>query len=145
MYALVATPAGWLSDRVSRRGIVLASWTIYAVTYLGFGTAETSTQVTTLYLVYGVYYGLVAGATKALVADLVPEEMRGMAYGGYAAAIGVVSLPASLLAGLLWEGLGSWSGFGPSAPFVFGSATAAVAAILLWLTVPGSRPASGHA
>lgn len=145
VYALVAAPAGWLSDRISRRGIVLVSWTIYSVTYLGFGMAETGRHVTALYLVYGIYHGLVAGATKALVADLVPVEMRGMAYGGYAAAIGVVSLPASLLAGLLWEGLGSWSGFGPSAPFVFGSATAAVAATLLWFTLPGSGPASARA
>ena len=144
VYALVATPAGSLADRVSRRGIVLASWAIYAVTYLGFGMARTGTHVAVLYLAYGVYHGLVAGATKALVADLVPETMRGMAYGGYAAAIGLVSLPASLFAGLLWEGFGSWQGLGPSAPFVFGAVTAAVAAALLFLTVPGPEPGSVH-
>ena len=79
------------------------------------------------------------------MADLVPETMRGMAYGGYAAAIGLVSLPSSLLAGLLWEGFGSWQGLGPSAPFVFGAVTAAVAAALLFLTVPGPEPGSVHA
>jgi MFS family permease len=101
--------------------------------------ARTSGHITVLYLVYGVYSGLVAGAAKALVADLVPEEMRGMAYGGYAAAIGLVSLPASVLAGLLWEGFGPWQGLGPSAPFVFGAATAAVAGVLLLVTVPGAQ------
>ena len=145
VYALVAAPAGSLADGVSRRGIVLASWAIYALTYLGFGMARTGTQVTVLYLAYGVYHGLVAGATKALVADLVPDAMRGMAYGGYAAAIGLVSLPASLLAGVLWEGLGSWRGFGPSAPFIFGAVTAGAAALLLFLTVPGAEPGSVHA
>ena len=142
VYAAVATPAGSLADRVSRRGVILLSWVLYAVCYLGFAVAQTAIHVTLLYLLYGVYYGFVAGAAKALVADLVPPEMRGMAYGGYAAAIGLVSLPASLLAGLLWEGFGAWRGFGPSAPFVFGAVTAAVASLLLMGTVPEKR-ASG--
>jgi MFS family permease len=140
VYTLVATPAGAASDRVSRRSVIVVSWAVYAATYLGFAMARTSGHITVLYLVYGVYSGLVAGAAKALVADLVPEEMRGMAYGGYAAAIGLVSLPASVLAGLLWEGFGPWQGLGPSAPFVFGAATAAVAGVLLLVTVPGAQP-----
>lgn len=136
VYALVATPAGALADRTSRRGIVLGSWVIYALAYLGFAVADTTLHVTLLYLLYGVHHGMFAGAAKALVADLVPGELRGTAYGGYSAAIGLVSLPASLLAGLLWEGVGVWKGFGPAAPFYFGSATAAVAGIMLFLTVP---------
>ncbi len=145
VYALVTTPAGAAADRVSRRGVVAASWTLYAITYLGFALARTGTHVTLLYLLYGVYHGLVAGAAKALVADLVPAELRGMAYGGYAAAIGLVSLPASLLAGLLWEGYGSWSGLGAAAPFLLGAATAAAATALLVVSVPARGPEARHA
>ena len=138
VYTLVSTPAGWLSDRISRKRVVAAAWILYAITYLGFALAESSIHVTVLYLVYGCYYGLAAGAGKALVADLVPAELRGTAYGGYAAAVGFAALPASLLAGVLWEGLFSWQGFGAAAPFAFGAGTAALAAVLLLWAVPGS-------
>jgi len=49
-----------------------------------------------------------------------------------------VTLPASLLAGVLWEGVGAWQGFGPAAPFAFGAATAVMATVVLLATVPGS-------
>jgi MFS family permease len=143
VYAVVAVPAGSLADRVPRKWIVFGSWCVYAVSYLGFAFARTAWQVTALYMLYAVYYGMVAGAAKALIAELVPAEMRGLAYGGYAAAIGLVSLPASVLAGVLWEGLGDWNGFGGAAPFAFGAATAGLAAILLIVTVPTTGRSSG--
>ena len=138
VYTVVSTPAGSLADRISRKRIVAGAWGLYALVYLGFAMAETVTHVTVLYLMYGCYHGLVAGAAKALVADLVPAAQRGTSYGGYAAAIGLATLPASLLAGVLWEGLFAWQGFGPAAPFLFGAAMAAVAAVLLLVTVPAA-------
>ena len=86
-----------------------------------------------------MYQGHVGGAARALVADLVAPELRGTAYGTYDAVIGLLSLPASLLAGLLWQGVGSWEGFGPAAPFAFGATMAGVAAVMLVAVVPG-RP-----
>ena len=142
VYTLVSTPAGALADRIPRKRVVAAAWGLYALVYLGFALADTVVHVMVLYLLYGCYHGLAAGAAKALVADLVPAVQRGTAYGGYAAAIGLATLPASVLAGVLWEGLFGWQGFGPAAPFVFGAATAAVAAVLLLVTVPGGRVGS---
>ena len=139
VYTLVSTPAGSLADRIPRKRIVAGAWGLYALIYLGFALADSVTHVTVLYLMYGCYHGLVAGAAKALVADLVPAARRGTAYGGYAAAIGLATLPASLVAGVLWEGLFAWQGFGPAAPFVFGAAMAAIAAVLVLLLVPGER------
>jgi MFS family permease len=72
------------------------------------------------------------GTAKALVADLVPPEQRGAGYGVYNAAVGITALPASLIAGLLWQGVGGWGGFGPSAPFFFGAALALASAGLMW-------------
>ena len=138
VYTLVSAPAGSLADRVPRKRVVAAAWGLYALVYLGFAMAESVTHVTVLYLLYGCYHGLAAGAAKALVADLVPATRRGTAYGGYAAAIGLATLPASVLAGVLWEGLFAWEGFGAAAPFVFGAAMAAVAAVLLLVMVPGA-------
>ena len=143
VYTLVSTPAGSLADRIPRKRVVAAAWGLYALIYLGFALADTVAHVTVLYLMYGCYHGLVAGAAKALVADLVPTARRGTAYGGYAAAIGFATLPASLIAGVLWEGLFAWQGFGPAAPFVFGAAMAAVAAVLLLVLVPDERTAPG--
>ena len=139
VYTLVSTPAGSLADRIPRKRMVAGAWGLYALIYLGFALADTVSHVIVLYIMYGCYHGLVAGAAKALVADLVPAARRGTAYGGYAAAIGLATLPASLVAGVLWEGLFAWEGFGPSAPFVFGAAMAAVAAVLLLLLVPDPR------
>ena len=139
VYTLVSTPAGALADRIPRKRVVAGAWGLYALVYLGFALADTTVHVTVLYLLYGVYHGLAAGAAKALVADLVPTVRRGTAYGGYAAAIGLATLPASVLAGVLWEGLFGWQGFGPAAPFVFGAVMAGAAAVLLLAMVPGGK------
>jgi len=133
VYAAVATPAGALSDRLGRKRMLLAGWFIYALTYLGFSVATAGWHAWLLMLVYGVYYGLTEGAAKALVADLVPAEARGTAYGVFNAAIGLMALPASLMAGILWQGIGEWGGLGPWAPFAFGAATAFLSAVLLGL------------
>jgi MFS family permease len=134
VYAVLSTPAGSLSDRIGRKPVIVAGWLLYAVVYGGVALADSGAQVWLLYCLYGAYYGLVAGTAKALIAGLVREELRGTAYGTYAAVLGLLDLPASLIAGVLWEGVGSWPGFGPAAPFFFGASTAALAALLLaWL------------
>jgi MFS family permease len=138
VYALVSTPAGRLSDRIGRRQIIIGGWLLYAVTYLGFGLVQKAWQVWALYVVYGVYYGLTYGTAKALIADLVPEAWRGTAYGTYSAVIGVLDFPASVVAGVLWQGVGSWTGFGAPAPFLFGGAMALLAALLMAVWMPHS-------
>jgi MFS family permease len=136
VYTLISTPAGSLSDRVGRRRVIIAGWLAYAAIYAGFAFARTAWAAWVLYVLYGVYYGFTYGTTKALVADLIVPDLRGTAYGTYNAVLGVLDLPASLIAGLLWQGVGRWGGFGASAPFVFGAAMALAAAVLLALWKP---------
>jgi MFS family permease len=131
VYAVVSTPAGALSDRIGRKRLIAVGWIAYAGIYLGFAVSESGAQIVALYLCYGAYYGLTMGTARAMVADLVPERLRGTAYGSYNALLGIVDLPASLIAGILWQGVGSWQGFGPAAPFYFGAAAALAAAVLL--------------
>ncbi len=135
IYTLIATPAGSLSDRIGRRKLILGGWLAYALIYLGFGLAQTGWQIWVLYALYGVYYGMAYGTANALVADLVPAEVRGTAYGTYNAIIGLLAFPSSVIAGVLWQGVGSWKGFGASAPFLFGGVLALVAVALMawWL------------
>lgn len=136
IYALISTPAGSLSDRIGRRRLIVGGWLVYALIYFGFAAAQSGWQVWVLYGAYGLYYGLAYGSANALVADLVPEELRGTAYGTYNAVIGLLAFPASFIAGILWQGLGNWSGFGPSAPFLFGGGMALIAAILMMFWMP---------
>ncbi|NTU62268.1 MAG: MFS transporter, partial [Chloroflexi bacterium] len=132
----LATPAGSLSDRIGRRKLIVGGWLVYASIYLGFGLAQTGWQVWVLYALYGGYYGMAYGTASALVADLVPAELRGTAYGSYNAIIGLLAFPASVIAGVLWQGVGAWSGFGPSAPFIFGGTLALIAAGLMAFWMP---------
>jgi len=137
VYSLVSGPAGALSDRLGRRLLIACGWLAYAFIYLGFALAGTVWQVWVLFTLYGVYYGMAEGTAKAMVADLVNPDQRGTAYGVYNAAVGLAVLPASLIAGVLWQGIGAWGGFGPSAPFLFGATLALVASGLLALWLPG--------
>jgi MFS family permease len=132
VYAVLAGPLGALSDKIGRRKLIIGGWIAYGLVYLGLAVSQTGGQVWALFALYGVYYAATEGSAKALVADLVPNEKRGTAYGLYNAAIGLVALPASLIAGLLWQGLGPWTGLGASAPFYFGAAMALVSGFLFW-------------
>ena len=131
VYALISTPAGSFSDRIGREKMIIGGWIVYALVYLGFGLADTVWHIWVLYILYGFYYGLAYGTSKAMVADLVPENLRGTAYGTYNAVLGIIDLPASLIAGFLWQGAGNWDGFGPSAPFLFGAGAALTAAVFM--------------
>ena len=139
IYSLISTPAGSLSDRIGRRRLIVGGWLVYAVIYLGFALAHDSWHVWVLYAVYGVYYGMAYGSANALVADLVPENLRGTAYGTYNAVIGLLAFPSSFIAGILWQGIGGWSGLGPSAPFFFGGLLALIAALLMLFWMPKTR------
>lgn len=145
VYALLSAPAGRLSDLLGRKTVIAAGWLFYAVLYLGFALAEESWHVVFLFTLYGIYYGLVEGVARAFVADLVPDRGRlGGAYGLYHAAVGTAALPASLLAGILWQGVGSFGGFGPRAPFFFGAALALLATVLLLSIPPVLSSGSGR-
>jgi MFS family permease len=135
IYALLAGPLGALSDRVGRRRLIIGGWIAYGLVYLGFALSKSGWQIWTLFGLYGIYYAATEGVAKALIADLVPKERRGTAYGLYNAAIGLTALPASVIAGLLWQGAFGWAGFGPAAPFFFGATLAMLAGILLWRLV----------
>jgi MFS family permease len=108
---------------------MILGWSIYGLVYLGLALSHSGAQIWALFGIYGVYYALTEGVAKALVADIVPQEKRGTAYGLFNAAIGITALPASLIAGILWQTIS------PAAPFVFGAALSLLAGILLYFWV----------
>ncbi len=124
---------GQLSDKVGRKKLIFTGWIIYALVYFGFAFVTTPWQTWALFIIYGTYFGLTEGVEKALVADLVPDDKRGTAYGLYNLAFGITVFPASLIFGLIWNQ------FGAPTAFIFSSMISVVAALLL-LTVKPHPP-----
>jgi MFS family permease len=130
-----STYAGILSDRWSRKRIIVAGWMVYAATYTLWGIVEGAAWMVTLFLVYGLYSAATEGAERAFVADFVPPQRRGTAFGWFHLAVGLSAFPASVLFGLLW------GAFGPRAAFGVSAGLAVVASGLLLLLSPPSAPA----
>jgi MFS family permease len=124
-YASASVPLGSLSDRIGREKVIILGWVAYALAYLGFALANQSYQIWVLFAFYGIYYATTEGVAKALIADLVVSEHRGKAYGIYNSVIGLIALPASIIAGFLWDSVSA------AAPFFFGAAMASIATVLL--------------
>jgi MFS family permease len=123
-------PGSAWSDKVGRRKAIAVGWLIYSIIYFGFAYSKTEWHIWVLFALYGIYFGLTEGTEKAFVADLVPSELRGTAYGVYNFAIGIGAFPASVIMGKLWDS------FVPTVAFGFGSVISLLAMILLILLMP---------
>lgn len=133
--AATSVPGGALSDRVGRRPLIVAGWTLYAAVYVAFAHAQAPWHAWALFAAYGVFFGLTEGVEKALVADLVPASRRGAGYGWYNLAIGLGALPASVIFGMIWDRAGS------GAAFTFGASMSIFAAAGLVFVLSGRRAA----
>jgi len=126
------TYGGQLSDTVGRKPLIVGGWLLYSAVYFAFGLAGAAWQAWVLFAIYGIFYGATEGSEKALVADVVPRNRRGSAFGWYNLAIGLGALPASLIFGAIWDRIGA-----PSA-FAFGATLALIAALLMIFVAPSS-------
>jgi MFS family permease len=122
---LSSFPAGIVSDRLGRKGVLALGYFLFAAIYLGVGLAGGVAALWALFPLYGVYQGMTDGVSKAFIVDLAPEADRGAALGLQAAMVGISALPASLAAGFLWDRVG------PSSAFVYGAATAFTAGLMM--------------
>ena len=123
--ALLAYPAGKISDRLGRKGIVAVAYLFYGVVYLGLAAAGPGVWTWILFAAYGLYLAMTQGVEKALVSDLAPAHARATALGLYAMLVGVGILPASLVAGLLFM-------IDPAIPFILAGVMSAAAGCALW-------------
>ena len=131
--ASCATAIGHLADRVGRRLTVAAGMSVYSLCYLGFARAATPGALWPLFALYGLQAALIEGSFRAAVADASDPGNRGLAQGVFQGTAGVLAFAASALAGVMWTKIS------PAAPFYFGAACAAAAAVLLPFSVWSSR------
>lgn len=137
VYSLSAIPAGMAADRFGRKGMILLGFVLFAAVYFGFGRAGSKAAVWALFCAYGIFMGLTEGVQKAFLASIIPTDFRATAFGVYATVTGLALFPASLIGGWLWDH------FSPSATFYFGSATAALSALLFSMLMVVSRDRLG--
>lgn len=130
-----ATAVGRLLHRLNPRRVLAAGWLVFAAAYAGLAATDQLWLALPLLLVVGIAYGLAEPAERALVAALAPEGRQGGAFGWYALVQGLLSLPAGLLAGWLWQ----QGPTGPATAFATTAALAGAASGLLWLTRGWSR------
>jgi len=129
VYTIVASilsmPLGKLSDKVGRKNLLVPGYMAFALCYLGFAFANTPAAMTAVFVLYGIYTAMITGVERAFVAEVSPQELKGTMLGLHSTIAGVALLPASVIAGLLWNS------FGAAVPFVFGAGLSFVAAMVL--------------
>jgi MFS family permease len=136
VYGLGALPAGILSDRIGPKPIIFLSFILFGFIYLGFAQAGRPVHIWFLFIAYGIFMAMTEGVQKAFLATIIPQEFKATGFGLYNTLVGLAVLPASLIGGLLWDRVG------PPATFLYGTATAWLAAVLfLFLLLRTKRQA----
>ena len=128
--ALISYPAGSLSDKWGRKNVLLASFVIFLIAYLGFAVSQNVLFVGALFVFYGLYQGIFRAIGKAFASDLVPEHLRASGVGWYSTTVGLLQLVASVVAGFLWDRVGH------AVVFYYGAAFAVAGCIGLLLLFP---------
>jgi MFS family permease len=136
---LLSSAFGRLSDKIGRKKLLIAGYSLYAVVYMAFGFIDPSTGALLwiFWPAYGVYYAMTEGVEKAFVSDIAPAASRATALGFYHTIIGIGLLPASVIAGFLFKAH-------PGMPFIFGGALAVITVLILALGVKGREQRGGE-
>lgn len=122
---IFAVPAGILSDKIGRERLIIFGYLMYSIIYFGFGRANNKIMIVLLFALYGLYSAATDGVQKALVSDIIDKDKRGTGLGLYNCLLGITLLPASVIAGWLYDNVNN------SAAFYYGSVLALIAAVLM--------------
>jgi MFS family permease len=134
--ALISYPAGSFSDNWGAKNVLLVSFVIFLISYLGFALTQNVVSIAGFFVFYGLYQGIFRTAGKAMASGFVPDRLRASGIGWYNTTVGLLQLVASLVAGQLWDHVGH------VAVFYYGAAFAVVGALALWILIPEIPDAS---
>ncbi len=124
-YAVFSMPAGMWSDKIGRKNVILLGYVLLGATAIAFSFITSNALVWIIFAIYGLQIAFVDGTSRAFVSDLSPKSEKGTALGIYQTASGLAILPASVIAGALWDSVGA------SAPFIYAAITSAAASVML--------------
>ena len=120
---MFAIPFGNLSDKIGRKRVLILGYLLFSLTSLGFVLFNSLAGFVVLFAVYGIAYAIIDGNQRAYIADLSPENLRATALGTFHAITGLAALPASLIAGLLWQ-------INPNLTFIYGIVVSVISVVL---------------
>ncbi len=123
--AVFSVPAGILADKIGKERLIIFGYLLYSILYFGFGRTNNISLMVMLFALYGLYSAATDGVQKALVSDIIVSGKRGTGLGIYNSLVGITLLPASVIAGLLYDNINN------RVPFYYGSILALIAAILM--------------
>lgn len=129
--SILAIPAGKRSDKVGRKPLLVAGYLVFSLVYLGFAFAGNKPLMISFFILYGLYTALITGVERAFIAEISPPQLKGTMLGMHSTLVGIALLPASVIAGFLWNT------FGATTPFLFGSAMSLLAATILLFLMKG--------
>jgi len=124
--SLLAIPAGRRSDKVGRKRLLVAGYIVFSIVYLGFAFADKKGIMIGLFILYGIYTAMITGVERAFISEISPPDVKGTMLGMHSTLVGIALLPASTIAGFLWNT------FGAAVPFIFGSVMSLTAALILF-------------
>ena len=128
--SLFAVPFGKRSDRIGRKRLLVAGYLIFALVYAGFAWAPNKTIIVAAFALYGIFTAMTSGVERAFVSEIAPKDLKGTMLGLHSTIVGIALLPASVIAGLLWNA------FGSVVPFAFGASLSLLSALILAFGLP---------
>ena len=131
--ALISYPAGSLSDKFGRKPILLISFIIFLISYIGFAFISSLFLIGALFIFYGLFQGIFRSVGKSFATDFVPENLRASSIGWYAVTTGLTGLVASITAGQLWDRISH------SSVFIYGAASSFIGIIALITLIPNRQ------